>query len=127
MFNTVVIVARELSASSHAPYMTIDVPIRQREKSSTIEKSPRKPHLKIGNEAAASVFDGWGRVWWNGDHGVAVSISRGGGRPEGMAVDNKETDMRLQWKLLNPKWDERAPGGQGCGRERWTVAVRSSV
>lgn len=55
MFNTDVIIVEELSASSHAPYMTIAVAVCNRRNLITIAKPLKERHLNVSTEPATTV------------------------------------------------------------------------
>lgn len=54
MSRTVIMISKELSASNHAQYMTIAIPVWTRENAVTIARSPKQRHLKTATDFGSS-------------------------------------------------------------------------
>lgn len=59
MPSTSVIVTEESPSSSHVPYMSVAVPMRKLENSSTIARSPKKRRLNTAAEVSTAVMKEW--------------------------------------------------------------------
>lgn len=56
MFIAEVVFVKEFQASIHGLYMTVFLPVRNRGKSSTVAKSPKKCHLITTMETATTIL-----------------------------------------------------------------------